>query len=103
MPPLGLERRTCRAAVEAGYIVLGMAPAHYGLRHQPGVRQQPTGGGTRSSPPAGRRQVRPDSSLDGESLFGPDLAAPAASAAGLRLLRYSDMHGTPARAACGRR
>ena len=66
MPPLGLACRPRRAAVEAGYIVLGMAPAHHGLCRQLGMRQQPAGGGTRSSPPAGRRQVRPDSSPDGE-------------------------------------
>ena len=102
MPPLGLACHPRRATMEAGYIVLGMAPTHHGLRRKLGMRQQPAGGGTRSSPPAGRRQVRPDSSPDGEGLFGLDLAALAASAAGSRLLRYSDLHGTPAGAACGR-
>ena len=101
MPPLGLARRPRRATVEVGYIALEMAPAHRGLRSQLGMRQLPAGGGMRSSPPAGRRQVRPDSSPDGEGLFGPDLVALAAFAAGSRLLRYSDLHGTPAGAACG--
>ena len=40
MPPLGLERHPRRAAVEAGYIVLGMVPAHHGLRRRLGMRQQ---------------------------------------------------------------
>src|SRR6185312_8878205 len=73
MPPLGPVRRPRQAAVEVGCTTLEMVPAHHGLRRRLGMRQQPAGGGTRSSPPAGWRQVRPDSSSGIEGLFGPDL------------------------------